>query len=87
MPRRPTYKPSANGKNEKGETYWRVKKGIKLDGKPDWESFGTDYNAASAFAETLKLRDEIGGSVGINHLKKQSAADVHHFTEAWQASS
>ena len=71
-----TFTPSPNGKNSKGETYWRVNKGKKLNGEPDYEPFGTDYQAALAFCENLELKARIGGQLGVDHIKNQSAADV-----------
>ncbi|MDA7559489.1 hypothetical protein N8683_01175 [bacterium] len=76
MSRKPTYKPSANGKNEKGEQYWRVKKGLKVNGQPDWQPFGTDYNKALAFCEALKLRDQTGGALELEWIQQQSFNDI-----------
>jgi len=41
-----TFTPSPDGKNSKGETYWLVNKGKKLNGEPDYEPFGTDYQTS-----------------------------------------
>ena len=76
MSRKPTYKPSANGKNEKGEQYWRVKKGLKENGQPDWQPFRTDYNKALAFCEALKLRDQTGGALELEWIQQQSFNDI-----------
>lgn len=70
------YKPSANGKNSKGQTYWRVKKGLKVNGKPDWQPFGIDRNAALAFCEKLKLRDQLNGAVELEWLSNQNVNDI-----------
>ena len=70
------YKPSANGKNSKGQTYWRVKKGLKVNGKPDWQPFGIDLNAALAFCEKLKLRDQLNGAVELEWLSNQNVNDI-----------
>ena len=51
MARRPQYKPSANGKDKNGNTFWRVRDGLKVDGRPNWEPFDTAYNAALAHCE------------------------------------
>lgn len=76
MPKKLTYKPSANGKNSKGQTYWRVKKGLKVNGKPDWQPFGIDLNAALAFCEKLKLRDQLNGAVELEWLSNQNVNDI-----------
>jgi len=76
MPKKLTYKPSANGKNSKGQTYWRVKKGLKVNGKPDWQPFGIDRNAALAFCEKLKLRDQLNGAVELEWFSNQNVNDI-----------
>ena len=48
MARRHQYKLSANGKDKDGNTFWRVRDGLKVDRSPNWEPLGTDYNAALA---------------------------------------
>lgn len=77
MARRPQYKPSANGKDKNGNTFWRVRDGLKDDGRPNWEPFDTDYKAALAHCEFLKLRDRLGPSITSDHLKSQSPTDVN----------
>jgi len=76
MPKKLTYKPSANGKNSKSQTYWRVKKGLKVNGKPDWSPFGIDRNAALAFCEKLKLRDQLNGAVELEWLSSQNVNNI-----------